>query len=277
MQTASGAMAEEGTKLNRATSSIEVALQLPDSASQQSRPGQPATPDQIQPCHDASRHSSAAALWPVDSQELSASALKPSRQCAGAFVTPTNKLKKPKASRKGRGTKAANPRKRKLADTYTTQPEGDKRSKKSSPALDNQAQAAPEKHSVTSLRAAGSHAPDAAAASDREHATALTEISQSAEEEAAQCCDSIASALAPLMRAHVRSKPGLPAEVTDDSETHSNSASDKVCLHPPQDSSAAPCLHALPITLNIAVSHSLTSPCTRIALLELQLQLSAST
>ena len=232
MQTASGAMADVGTKLNRAMSSNEVALQLPDSTSQQSRPGQPATPDQIQPCHDASRHSSAAALWPVDSQELSASGPKPSRQCAEAFVTPTNKLKKPKASLKGHGTKAAKPRKRKLADTYTTQPEGDKRSKNASPALDNHRQAAPDKHPVTSLLAAVSQAPEAAAASEgREHATELTEISQSAEE-AAQCCDSIASALAPLMRAHVRSKPGLPAEFTGDSEAHSNSASDKVCPHP---------------------------------------------
>ena len=233
MQTASGTIADIGTKLNRAMSSNEVALQLPDSTSQQSRPGQPATPDQIQPSHDASRRSSAAALWPVDSQELSASGLKPSRQCAAAFLTPTNKLKKPKASLKGRGTKAAKPRKRKLVDTYTTLPEGNKRSKNASLALDNQRQAAPEKHPVTSPLAAVSQAPEAAAASEgREQATALTEISQSAEEEAAQCCDSIASALAPLMRAHVRSKPGLPAEFTGDSEAYSNSASDKVWLHP---------------------------------------------
>ena len=67
-------------------------------------------------------------------------------------------------------------------------------------------------------------------AADTADTGALTEISQSAEGNEGHCCDSMASALAPLMKAHVRSKPELPAEVTDDSEAPSKSSSDKVCL-----------------------------------------------
>lgn len=227
----------KGTKIDRLFSSEDIALQLFDSVSQHSMPGQPATPDQVLPFQNAlSLHSSdAAALWPVDSKDMSASPAKlsqPAEQHTGTFSTPSDKLQKPKPSRKRQHTKAANSRKRRLADMYPEQHQGEMPQM----SIDHHQRSKAAPHRLQPETRECQDGPRNAAgrlgnqAQTSAHDAAQTEISQSAEDDVMHCCDSMASALAPLMQAHVRSKPGLPAEVTDDSEALSNSASDKV--HP---------------------------------------------
>ena len=199
-------------------------LGVGDSISQQSRPGQPPTPDQILPFHHAtSLHSSAGGRWPVDSLEVSASPAK-SSQHNEQQPRAAGKRKQP-ITRPNQGTAAAaRPCKRRTADLKTT------------PRLSNLGPASPDIHPSRAVHSRPQAAADKqedsmAPAADTVDtlAGAVTEISQSAADDGGHCCDSMASALAPLMQAHVRSKPALPAEVTDDSEAPSKSSSDKVC------------------------------------------------
>lgn len=196
-------------------------LGVGNSISQQSRPGQPPTPDQVLPYHHAtSLHSSAGARWPVDCLGVSASPAK-SSQHNEQHPRAAGRCKQPIARHRRGTAKAAC--KKKTADTETTQHHS------------NLGPASPDIHPSravhsrplsTAAKQKASMAPAADTADTL--AGALTEISQSAEDNGGHCCDSMASALAPLMKAHVRSKPRLPAEVTDDSEEPSKSSSDKV-------------------------------------------------
>ena len=198
-------------------------LGIGDSISQQSRPGQPPTPDQILPFHHAtSLHSSAAGRWPVDSLEVSASPAKSSQHNEQHPRAAGNR--KQAITRPNRGAaEAARPCKGKTADLETTQ------------RISNLGPASPDIHPSRAVHsrpqaAAARQEASMAPAGDTADTLAgdVTEISQSAGEGEGHCCDSMASALAPLMQAHVRSKPELPAEVTDDSEAPSKSSSDKV-------------------------------------------------
>ena len=227
-------------KMDRVLSSEVIALQHVDSASQHSRPGQPATPDQVLPFLNAASLQSydAAALWCIGSRNLSASPSKPLHQpeaLEGAFSTPSGHAEEPKLSREPQHAQSANQWIAQLADMCpdrqlrgTAQKVGHIRLPAPSGAQPGLQQEEAHHHQGGHLHSAGRLTEGLQAS---EHSAAQTEISQSAEDEVMHCCDSIASALAPLVQAHVRSKPGLPAEVTDDSEDLSNSASEKVWPH----------------------------------------------
>ena len=238
--------------LDRALSSEAIALQLAESISQHSRPGQPATPDQVLPfLNAASLHSSeAAALWRDASRDLSASpgeAPPPEEQLHRASTSPdqapeTNLI---------RGQQW----RKRLTDMCTdTQVRGTshrigQRDGRLSVAAAASLRLQPDMQNGRGCKAhaTGTFTEDLQAS---EHSAAQTEISQSAEDNAMHCSDSMASAMAPLMQRHVRSKPALPAEVTDDSENLSNSASDKVCTSPPS------CQHiCLPLLSVISQAH----------------------
>ena len=238
METAHKRCADTGTKMDRVFSSEVIALQLVDSASQHSRPGQPATPEQVLPFLNAvSLHSSdAAALWRADSRDISASPskpLQPAGRLQGAPSNPSAQAKEPMLSRELQRAQSAKARQLQLADTYHRQQQNGRaqRNAQSRQRLSAVMDASAGLQHET-LDCLGDRHPPASRIEENlqasESSAAQTEISQSEDEEGMHCCDSMASALAPLMRAHVRSKPALPAEVTDDSEDLSNSASDKV-------------------------------------------------
>ena len=228
-----------GIKMDRVLSSEVIALQHVNSASQHSRPGQPATPEQVLPFLNAASLQSydAAALWCIGSRDLSASPsepLQPAKQLQGAFSTPSGHAQEPRLGQQPQHAQSANPWIAQLADMCpdqqlrgTPQMVGQGHSRLAAAfGAPSGLQHEAHHHQGGDSHPAGRLAEGLQAAS--EHLTAQTEISQSAEDEVMHCCDSIASALAPLVQAHVRSKPGLPAEVTDDSEELSNSASEKV-------------------------------------------------
>lgn len=237
-----GGRAEPG--LDSVLSAEDLHLQLLDSASQQSRPGQPATPDQILPFLNAtSLHSSAAArCWASDSRELSAfpQLLSPQQpwQHPGTSSTAAGKAEEPAHPRERLCASTACPRKRLLAEINSSQ--------------HLSKAAGGTKHATAGLRAQQHAASEKAQGGTLQAACRIEEEAQASGLDAAQTdasaeddarvhrCDSYASALAPLMRAHVRSKPPPPAEVTDDSEALSNSSSDKVC-HPAHADCSALC------------------------------------
>ena len=238
MKTTHHTYAETDTTMDRVFSSEAIALQLLESASLHSRPGQPATPDQVLPfLNAASLHSSdAAALWRVDSRDLSASPSKPQQPAShlqGPFSTPSGQAKELRLSSEQQHAHWAHAWKPQSAATCATQqlPETAQRQDKSHRRLSLAnggalcLQQQMQHHQGGGQHPAGRLAEDLQAS---EHSAAQTAISQSANEEAMHCCDSMASALELPVLAHVRSKPALPAEVTDDSEDLSNSASEKV-------------------------------------------------
>ena len=233
MNTAHKRWPETGTRMDRVFSSEVIAL-LVDSASQHSRPGQPATPEQVLPfLNAASLHSSdAAALWRADSRDMSASQSKPPQptgQLQEALRDHSGQPKQPMLSRELQHAQSAKEWQVQGVDTCPEQEQTGvlqsnvQSRKRLSAVIDASARL---QDCLGDLSHPASRITEQLQAS--EHSAARTEISQSADDEGMHCCDSMASALAPLMRAHVRSKPALPAEVTDDSEDLSNSASDKV-------------------------------------------------
>lgn len=235
MKTAHNRIAEMGATMDRVFSSEAIALQLVDSASLHSRPGQPATPEQVLPfLNAASLHSSdAAALWRVNSRDMSASPSKAARQLPGPFSTPSGQAKELRLNAEQQHAQSAHAWQRQSAAMCPNQ-----QLREASQRQDNShGRLSPASGGALCLQQETQHPQDGDQHPARrlsehlqasERSAAQTEASQSADDELMHCCDSMASALAPPLLAHVRSKPALPAEVTDDSEDLSNSASEKV-------------------------------------------------